>query len=362
MKKLFIILLLLIPVYAYSLVVSGVDGGGNADTLEGQNGSFYLDIGNATGTFPVVSHSAFLSYEDDTGFFEDYSTADIFYKWQNNINDSRSFGNMSVSIPDASITILSGGAGEYWITRDTGTHGEPDVSYIYAIFNNDSATSETHTSHGTPLVADPFFTNLSSFSGGAAYNTNSSIGFLLHADKDVIKIIESGSGNGVGEWCFEYEVHFMIDHIPHVLRMSNIQYNGGSGHFTDALAFDNLSSRWDDLRTATADITNAGAQEDYKYENLGFEFANGGLQTRYILNGLVKIKLRHNDSVVCSNGHELWIDKLSLADKVGVRSDSATIIRRLADGDKITLQEKPEDGGRFFHRHKTRLIVTRIGD
>ena len=339
-----------------------VFGGGAASTLDGQPGSYYLDIANATGTFPVVSHSAYLSYEDNTGFFEDYSTADIFYKWQNNINDSRSFGNMSASVSDASITILEGGDGEYWITRDTGTHGEPDVSYVYAIFNNDSSTSETHTSHGTPLVADPFFANLSSFSGGAVYDTNSSVGFLLHADKDVIKIVESGSGNGVGEWCFEYEAHFMVNHIPHVLRMNNIQYNGGAGHFTDALAFDNLSSEWDDLRAATADITNAGAQEDYKYENLGFEFPNGGLQTRYVLNGLVRVKLRHNDSVVCSSGHELWIDKLSLADRVGVRSDSATIIRRLVNGDKITLQEKPDAGGRFFHRHKTRLIVTRIGD
>ena len=360
MKSLIIIFLLIFS--AVHVNAFQVFGGGAASTLEGENGAFYLDIGNATGVFPVVPHSAYLSYEDATGFFEDYSTANIFYKWQNNINDSRSFGNMSVSVSDASITILPGGAGEYWITRDTGTHGEPDVGYIYALFNNDSAISETFTSHGTPLVADPFFANLSSFSGGATYDTNSSIGFLLHADKDVIKIVESGSGNGADEWCFEYEVHFKVNHIPHVLNMNNIQYNGGAGHFTDALTFDNLSSEWVDLRAATADITNAGAQEDYKYENLGFEFPNGGLQARYALNGLVKVKFRHNDSVVCSSGHELWIDKLSLSDRVGVRSDSATITRRLEDGDKITLREKPNDGNRFFHRHKTRLVITRIGD
>lgn len=49
MKKLILLFILLIPIYAHSLEVSGVDGGGNADTLEGQNGSFYLDIGNQQG-------------------------------------------------------------------------------------------------------------------------------------------------------------------------------------------------------------------------------------------------------------------------------------------------------------------------
>ena len=355
--SLFLFLISAVNVNAYD-----VFGGGAAGTLNGQPGSYYLDIANATGVFPVVAHSGHLSYEDQGGFFEDYSTGGIFYKWQNNINDSGSFGNVSSSITDGSITILTGGAGLYSITRDTGTHGEPDVGYIFAIFNNDSAISETHTSHGTPLEADPFFANLSSFGGDAVYDTNSSIGFLLHADKDVVKIVEGGTGNGAGQWCFEYEVHFNINHIPHVLRMNNIQYNGGSGHFADVLAFDNLSSNWDDLRAATGDIFNAGAQADYKYENLGFEFPNDGQQVRYVSNKLVKIKLRHNDSVVCSSGHELWVDKLSLADRVGVRSDSATIERRLNDGDKITLREKPAFGGKFFHRHKTRIIVTRIGD
>ncbi len=54
MKKL-ILLLLLIPVYAYSLDVSGIDGGGNADTLEGQNASFYLDNANHIGNLPASS-------------------------------------------------------------------------------------------------------------------------------------------------------------------------------------------------------------------------------------------------------------------------------------------------------------------
>ena len=46
MKKL-LLMLLLIPVSAYSLEVSGVDGGGNADTLNGQNDSYDLDIGKS---------------------------------------------------------------------------------------------------------------------------------------------------------------------------------------------------------------------------------------------------------------------------------------------------------------------------
>lgn len=358
---LFLVFALSLSVHAVT-EVSTTDGGGNADTLEGQNLSYVLDITNATGIFPVVSHSASLGYEDDAGFFEDYSTADIFYKWQNNIDASQSFGNLSSSIIDASITILSGGAGLYEISRNTGIHGEPEVGYIFAIFKNETAIAESHTSPGTPNSVDPFFTNLSSFAGDATYNVNSSISFLFHADKDQIAITEGGTGNGVDEWCFEYEVHFNIAHIPHVLFLGNTQYNGGSGHFADALAFDNLSSVWVDLRLATGDIVNAGIEQDYKNENISFAFPNDGNQARFVLNHIVKIRLRHNDSTVCSSGHEMRIDKLSVEDLLGARSDSDTIVIRLSDGDKITVREKPALGNKFFHRHKTRLNVTRIGD
>jgi hypothetical protein len=361
MKKLLLILLL-IPIYAYSLEVSGVDGGGNADTLEGQNGDYYLDITNATGIFPVVPHSGSLGYEDVVGFFEDYSTADIFYKWQNNIDTSESFGNVSSSITDSSITILTGGAGLYEISRNTGIHGQPETGYSFAIFKNETAIAESHTSPGTPNSVDPFFTNLSSFGGDAAYSINSSIDFLFHADKDQITITEGNTGNGVDEFCFEYETHFKIDHLPHVLLLGNTQYNGGAGHFADGLAFDNLSSEWVDLRVATGDIVNAGIEQDYKNENIAFAFPNDGNQGRFVLNQIVKIRLRHNDGVVCSNGHEFRIDKLSVEDLLGARSDSDSIIVRLDDGDKITVREKPNLANKFLHRHKTRLNVTRIGD
>lgn len=362
MKQL-LFFLLLIPSLVYAVQESKVSGlGGDADTLEGQNGAYYLDGSNATGTFPVATHSASLEYEDASGFFEDYSTSDIFYKWQNNISDSASFGNLSASISDGSITILTDGDGTYQISRNTGMHGQPEVGYSFAIFKNGTAISESHTSPGAPNEVDPFFTNLSSFGGDAVYGVNSSIDFLLHADKDQIDIVEGSTGNGANQWCFEYEMHFDLAHIPHVFKMGNSQYTGGAGHWADALAFDNLSSEWDDLRIATGDIVNAGSQADYKNENIAFAFANDGNQVRYISGGIVKIKLRHNDSVVCSSGHTMWIDKVSVEDLLGARSDSSYIVRDLVAGDKITVREKPDLANKFFHRHKTILNVTRSGD
>ena len=308
------------------------------------------------------THSASLEYEDSVGFFENYSTADIFYKWQNNIADSASFGNVSASIGDGSITILTGGDGNYQISRNTGMHGEPEVGYSFAIFKNGTAISESHTSPGAPDEVDPFFTNLSSFGQNATYGVNSSIDFLFHADKDQIDIIEGSTGNGVNEWCFEYDMHFKVDHIPHILKLGNSQYTGGAGHFADVLAFDNLSSEWDDLRLASGDIVNAGTQADYKNENIAFSFPNDGNEVRYILNNIVKVRVRHKDSVVCSSGHTMWIDKASVKDLLGARSDSSYIIRNLVAGDKITVREKPNAANKFFHRHKTILNVTRTGD
>ena len=308
------------------------------------------------------SNAAYLSYEDATGFFEDYSTADIYYKWQNNINESASFGNMSASAIDGSITILPGGDGVYQISRNTGMHGQPEVGYSFAIFKNETALSESHTSPGVPSESDPFFTNLSSYAGDATYGNNSSLDFLFHADKDQIDIIEGGTGNGADQWCFEYDMHFEISHLPHFLSLGNSQYTGGAGHFADVLAFDNWSSEWVDMRIATGDIPNAGAQADYKNENISFAFPNDGNEARYVLDGLVRIRLRHNDSVVCSSGHTMWIDKASVTDLLGTRSDSTSIIRELVAGDKITVRERPDAANKFFHRHKTILNISRIGD
>ena len=308
------------------------------------------------------SHAAYLSYEEVEGFFETYSTADVYYKWQNNITDSASFGNMSASTSDGSITILPGGDGLYQISRNTGIHGQPEVGYSFAIFNNESALSESHTSPGVPSESFPFFTNLSSYGGDAIYGVNSTIPFLLHPDKDQIDIIEGGTGNGANQWCFEYEMHFEVSHIPHFLSLGNSQYTGGAGHFADLLAFDNWSSEWDDMRIATGDIINAGAQADYKNENIAFSFPNDGNEVKYLLDGVVKIKLRHNGSVVCSSGHTMWLDYASVTDKLGARSDSVYIIRELVAGDKITVREKPDAADKFFHRHKTILNISRIGD
>lgn len=313
-----------------------------------------------TGASTVKAHSGYLAYKNITGVFEAYTTADIFYKVQT-FNNASSFGNVSSSLSDYSLNIRTGGAGLYEISRDTSFHGEQGISYSLAIFKNGTAIDESHTSASIGIEATPFFANLSSFDD-ATFDTNSSLSFLRHNDKDQIKIVESGSGNGANEWCFEYETHFAIHHIPHLFKLGNTQYNGGSGHFADALAFDNWSSEWDNLRVATSDIVNAGAQADYKNENIEFEFPNGGNEARYILNGIVKTKIRHNDSTVCSDGHEIWVDKLSVVDKLGPRSDSSSIQAVLAEGDKITVQEKPHTDNKFFHRHKTQLNITRIGD
>ena len=124
MKKLLAIFLLLIPIHAYSLEVSGVDGGGNADTLEGQNASFYLDLGNSTGTMPVSSfgnisattlstsgsiRSGSTLFVSGTAALETISPfvadADIVFKLRNDIYDFSFKDNSSAEV----LTIESNG-------------------------------------------------------------------------------------------------------------------------------------------------------------------------------------------------------------------------------------------------------------
>jgi hypothetical protein len=310
----------------------------------------------------VGPQTAFLSYEDSVGFFEAYSTANIFYQWKDNIQEGGSFGNLSTSLSTGEITVLAGGEGTFKLGRDTGMHGQPEVNYSFAIFVNESAVSQSPTSPGTPPESFPVATALSATLGTATYNNNSSLSFLFYPDNDQIMIVESGSGNGVEEWCFEYDIDFSINHVPHFVKLGNNQYIGGANHFLEVLAFNNLSLEWDNLRDATEDIKNVGSQADYKNSTLAFSFPNDGNQTRYILNGIVKTKIRHVDNVVCSSGHEWWIDEAKLEDLLGARSDSGSATVFLDVGDVVTIRDKPAQAGKFFHRHRTRLDVTRIGN
>lgn len=335
---------------------------GNVSTIFGEtifNGDLTISSGNYLYADP---QTAFLAYEEATGFFEEYSTAGIFYKWQNNIDESGSFGNLSTSKATGEITVLAGGAGLYKIVRDTGIHGQPDINYSFAIFVNETAVSQSHTSPGTPPESFPVATALSATLGTATYDNNSSLSFLFYPDNDQIKIVESSSGNGVEEWCFEYDIDFNINHVPHFVKLGNNQYIGGANHFLEVLAFNNDSLEWDDLRDATEDIKNVGTQADFKNATLAFAFPNDGGQVRYILNLLVRVKIRHNDGVVCSNGHEFWIDEAKIEDLLGARSDSGLATVELEVGDVVTIREKPSQGNKFFHRHRTRLDLLRVGN
>jgi hypothetical protein len=73
MKKLLFLLLFYASV-AYAVEpVSVTDGGGNADTLEGQNGDYYLDIGNQTG---AINYTGISNWDTAVGIVNEDTGVD----------------------------------------------------------------------------------------------------------------------------------------------------------------------------------------------------------------------------------------------------------------------------------------------
>ena len=283
MKKLLFILLLFAST-AYAVTpVSTTDGGGNADTLEGQSGSYYLDAGNITGDLPPSSFDnisantvnttgdikadgfidglksmAGLS-DDNAGLgvrYDIYTTFTIYTSY----DSTNSSSNITADASAGTITLDSGVPGEFMFTFDASITGVGEPDLIYTVFRNDSTVLLSFTRpisgiHHHP----PAFALLSS---NAAYDTYSSLEFLIRQDGDYVVIEESADASNA----FIYDLTFNDSVLyPEAVEYLGIQYTGQAAHEVEAQMWNYSTTAWVDMRATTMDFPDSGTFAEYKF-------------------------------------------------------------------------------------------------
>ena len=330
-KLLFLILFFASTAYAVT-PVSVTDGGGNADTLEGQNGSFYLNVENSTG------ESSFGALSDDNdGLGVTYNLTTSFQTYTS-FDTANNSSDMILSTGDGTVTIGAGSGGEYSIQADISVTAVGGVELEFGLFRNDTTELGTFNRGVSGIhFHAPVLINLSSDTGGAAYNTHSSIENLEFSDSDDVWIDEASSGNSplIFDMTFDDEVLY-----PTAVEFHGVLYDGAAAHEVEALMWNYSTSVWVNMRSSTFDFPDSGGTDPFRYYDREFEVPFP--RSSYVNMATNESKARMDHTSTGSPGHQIRIDKVHLHDEHGSAAVSTTRVITLTDGDVLSIKIKSD--------------------
>lgn len=367
MKRLTFTYVFLFLVFAVSLSVHAVtpvsttDGGGNADTLEGQNGPFYLDAGNSTGTLPPSSFDnisattvhttgdiladgfidgkkSFGSLVDDNiGLGTAYNLTTSFQTYTS-YTTTLSSSDITLSASNGTVTIGVDSGGEYNIQADISVTAVGGVELEFALFRN--LTTELGTFiRGVEGVHHhpPVLINLTSDTGGAAYNTFSSIENLSFADSNDIWIDEATSGTHpiLFDMTFNDEVLY-----PTAVEFISVLYDGATAHEVEALIWNYSTTAWVGMRSDVKDFPDAAGTDPFRYYDREFEVPSP--ISSYVDVALNEAKVRMDHTSTGNPGHQIRIDKVQLHDSHASAAISITNIFTVPGGSVLSIKIKSD--------------------
>ena len=328
MKTLLILFLLIFSIVDVSAFQ--VFGGGNASTLEGQPGSYYLDVGNSTGesSFGALS-------DDNTGLGIQYNLTTSFQTYTS-FDITNNSSDITLDASAGTITIGAGSGGEYNIQTDISVTGVGDVELEFGIFRNDTTELGTFVRGiGGVHFHTPILINLTSDTGGAAYNTHSSIENLFFADSDDIWIDEATSGTHpiLFDISFDGEVLY-----PQAVEFHGVLYDGSTAHEVEALMWNYSTSVWVGMRSGIKDFPDSAGTDPFRYYDR--EFAIPSPISSYVNIATRSSKFRMDHTSTGSPGHQIRIDKVHLHDIHASAAVSITRILTLSEGDSLSIKIK----------------------
>ena len=348
MKSLIIVFLLIfsaVDVSAYQ-----VFGGGAASTLDGQSGSFYLDLQNSTGDLPA---SGFTNYSAEFGSLHQenlevtYNLSTLFQTWTS-MNESDSSSGIIASISTHNITISPAGIYElFYHSSFQGTSG--DEIEIAMFLNDTTIIDEIVRTQAKGAVHFPVFINLSA---GATFDTFSTVDRLFAADADLMTINE---GTGTPGFLIEFVFTNVIS--PLEVEFDNVGYDGSIGHLVEAEIWNDTLSQWDDLRADTGDFPHTGSYGVTTAHLRGYDIPEPN--SDYVNGGEVKIRLNHTSAG--TGAHDMIFDKVFLTDGFSGAVVASKEILFLNDGDKISIKIKDGIDGIINIQHMG-LKINRLGN
>lgn len=335
MKRFTFAYVFLFLVFAASLSVHAVtsvsttDGGGNADTLEGQNGSYYLDVGNQTG------ESSFGSLVDDnTGLGVTYDLTTSFQTYTS-YDTTNTSSDITASTSNGTLTIGADSGGEYSIEVDIATTAVGGPELEFGVFLNLTSEIASFTRgirgvHHHP----PVFIHLSS---NAVYDTYSTIDRLEFTDSNEIWIDEASSGTSPlwFEMTFNDEVLY-----PTNMEFFGILYDGSAAHEVEAKMWNYSTSAWVDMRSDVKDFPDSQGTDAFRYYDR--EFGVPAPISSYVNIATKEAKVLIDHTSTGSPGHELRIDKVQLHDSHNSAAISFSRILTIPGGSVISVKVKSD--------------------
>jgi hypothetical protein len=360
MKSLALSVLLLI----FSVTVTYADGAGY---------SVDDDYFRVNKLLRAKGDSANVQFDSYTAVFEDYSTENVYYKW-NTATSSTGFGNLSSSAQDASITVLGEGDGWYYVHAITGHRADFGAYITYSVMKNDSPIDDIFREMTLGPERPLTFLNLSStdnYTQDVVANTNSSTYTTRYTNfTSTQKALDAVSAiDGIYYHVNEANVTpgFIIVaeasniDIPQGIRMTSA-YDGAS-HIVKLSVKYIPTGAWTYLTDNGSDFYDTGSLPgtpgDYAERLFLFPIADNGAD---FVDPSGKVFLRVEHESTGNVAHDFELDYVSVIDRLNSIVVPNSHLEYLTAGDRITMSYKSNIPNTHFYRNNTMLEVIRIGD
>lgn len=317
-----------------------------------------------------LAQTATLHFDSIDPVFEDYSTANVDYKWDN-VDSSSNFGNLSTSISDGSITVLSGGEGKYFIHAISSFRADAEAIITTSIFKNGTSIDNVFREQTLGPARALSFLNISANGATQDFiaNTDSSSYDVRFADFTSTQKALDATANLDGIYYHVNETNatpgFLIKAEAERIDVPNSivlygAYDGANHNVKMEIKNDTLGT-YTSMTDNGSDFFDTGALPgapgDYSLRT--FDVPDD--QIDYVdSSGKVIFRIRHINTG--SIAHDFELDRVTVMDRLNSIVIPNSHEENLVVGDKITLRYRSTITDTHFLRNNTQLEMLRTGD
>ena len=287
-------------------------------------------------TYTPSAPNMLATYEN--GAFEDFSTANVWYK-NMNWDEAIIFTNFSADLTNGDFYYTGNRTADYYVQVNSSLRAPTGALFSQGIFRNNTVIdsfSREMTKGPNRLAA---FLGISSDGSDAAFDTNSSLSYLMAADGDDV-IIQEGTG---GTGCFFLKVRYNNIDVPNDVVISTSAYiSNNSNHWINVKMLNYSTDTHTELNEATKDWEDVGATLE-PYERVTWSFAVPTPRLEYVESGTSEIVIYHNDpSGSCADTHRFNLDETHIIDRLNSIPFPSFHKVTLSKGDKISVRHKSD--------------------
>jgi hypothetical protein len=295
----------------------------------------------------VLSNTAHATYlpnhpsliaDYENGAFEDFSTANTWYK-NTNWDSATVFKNFSADLPNGEF-YYTGPTADFYIQVNASIRAPYAAVFEQGIFKNGTAIDIFPREMTVGPERNVTFVSISSADQNVAYGTYSTLESLYFSDGDRYEVLEDAAAST--NCLIAYFEVSNID-VPYSINWYNTNYGGSVNHYGMVEVFSNTSSAWHDVNKLLEDYTYTEVKKDTSY-------GIPSPRVDYVLEGVVKFRWRHNNTNCAAD--TLFVDSVKVRDRLNSIPFPSFHKETLSNGDKISVRYRsslPESEVVFNH-------------